>query len=67
MPIAQINMLEGRTDDQKRILIAKVTDAIQEALNAPRSSIRVLLNELPKTQWGIEGVTVADREAAAKQ
>ena len=67
MPIANISILEGRTDDQKRLLIAKVTDAIAEALNAPKPNIRVLIQEVPKTQWGIEGQTVADREAAAKK
>ena len=32
MPFAQIYMLEGRTEDQKRAVIEKVTQALQEAV-----------------------------------
>ena len=57
MPFAQIHILEGRTDDQKRALIEKVTDAIVESLNAPRESVRIIVSDVPKTQWGIGGQT----------
>ena len=30
MPIVQIDLLEGRTVEQKRAMVAKVTEAIQE-------------------------------------
>ena len=36
MPIVEITMIEGRTPEAKRRLIAKVTDAIVEAIEAPR-------------------------------
>lgn len=32
MPFAQIYLLEGRTEDQKRAVIEKVTQALQEAV-----------------------------------
>ena len=32
MPFAQIHMIEGRTEDQKRAVIEKVTQALHEAL-----------------------------------
>ena len=57
MPFAQIHILEGRTDEQKRVLIEKVTDAIVESLNAPRESVRIIDSDVPKTQWGIGGQT----------
>ena len=31
MPFAQIYLLEGRTEDQKRVVIEKITDALCEA------------------------------------
>lgn len=55
MPIAQINMMEGRTDEQKEALIQEVTDAIVRALDAPEESVRVLINEMPKQHFGIAG------------
>ncbi|OZB11043.1 MAG: 2-hydroxymuconate tautomerase [Marinobacter sp. 34-60-7] len=55
MPIAQINILEGRTDEQKEALIHEVTDAIVRSLDAPVESVRVIINEMPKQHFGIAG------------
>lgn len=57
MPIARISIMEGRTDEQKAALIAAVTEAIHESIGAPVETIRVLVEEVPKTQWGIAGKT----------
>jgi len=55
MPIATIHILEGRTDSQKERLIIKMTEAIEEAIGAPRQSIRIIINEMPKQHFGIAG------------
>ena len=55
MPVAQINILEGRTDEQKEALIHEVTDAIVRSLDAPVESVRVIINEMPKQHFGIAG------------
>jgi len=60
MPLAQIYMLQGRTDEQKKAVIEKVTQAIMEAVSAPRENVRVIIQEIPKTQWGIGGKTAKD-------
>jgi 4-oxalocrotonate tautomerase len=60
MPFAQIYMMEGRSDDQKRAVIEKVTAALVEAVNAPKENVRVWITEVPKTQWGIAGVPAKD-------
>lgn len=60
MPLAQIHILEGRSEDQKRAVIEKVTDALCEALSAPRESVRVLIAEMPKSNWGIGGKSAQD-------
>ncbi len=58
MPIATINLVEGRTDEQKERLIEKVTLAIHEAIDAPIASVRIILNEMPKQHFGIAGESV---------
>lgn len=58
MPIATINIVEGRSDEQKEKLIEKVTFAIHEAIDAPISNVRVILNEMPKQHFGIAGQSV---------
>jgi 4-oxalocrotonate tautomerase len=57
MPIAQIHIVEGRTDEQKETLIREVSEAISRSLDAPLSTVRVIITEMPKTQFGIGGVT----------
>jgi 4-oxalocrotonate tautomerase len=60
MPFAQIYMLEGRSEDQKRAVIEKVTQALQEAAGAPKETIRVWIHDVPKQNWGIAGVSAKD-------
>jgi 4-oxalocrotonate tautomerase len=60
MPFAQIHILEGRTEEQKRAVIEKVTAALVDALGAPVEAVRVLITEVPKTQWGIGGKSAKD-------
>lgn len=56
MPFAQIYMLEGRTEEQKRAVIEKLTQALVEAIGAPKESVRVWRHDVPKENWGIAGV-----------
>lgn len=60
MPFAQIYILEGRTEEQKRQVIEKVTAALVEALGAPVKNVRVWIHDVPKTNWGIAGETAKD-------
>jgi 4-oxalocrotonate tautomerase len=60
MPFAQIYMIEGRTDDQKRAVIERVTQALQDAVGAPKENIRVWIHDVPKQNWGIAGVSAED-------
>jgi len=53
VPFAQIYLLEGRTEDQKRVVIEKVTDALCEAVGAPRDNVRVWIHVVPKINWRI--------------
>ena len=61
MPLAQITLVEGTSESQKRALIAKITDAIAESLDQPPQAVRVLLHELPAVHWGVAGVSMKDR------
>ena len=60
MPFAQIHMIEGRTEDQKRAVIEKVTQALHEAVGAPKETIRILISEVPSTNWVIGGTPAKD-------
>jgi len=60
MPFAQIYLIEGRTEEQKRAVIEKVTDALVEALGAPKENVRVWIHDVPKSNWGIAGKSAKD-------
>ena len=55
MPILQVNMMEGRSEEQKERLIEELTVACVRALDAPQESVRVMINEMPKQHFGIGG------------
>ncbi|NMM38402.1 MAG: 4-oxalocrotonate tautomerase family protein [Glaciimonas sp.] len=60
MPICQIYLLEGRTVEQKRMLIAKITKAMFEAIGAKPETVRVILTEMPKEHFGIGGKSAGE-------
>lgn len=57
MPIINVDMLEGRDDATRERLIAEITDAAVRALGAPRETVRVILHEVPKQNFGIGGIS----------
>jgi len=58
MPLAQIYMGPGRSDAVKQQLIEKVTKAMQETLGPLKQPVWVVINEVPLSQWGVDGVPV---------
>jgi 4-oxalocrotonate tautomerase len=60
MSFAQIYMIEGRTEEQKRAVIEKVSAALVEATGAPIANVRVWIQDVPKENWGIAGVSAKD-------
>lgn len=63
MPIVTINMLEGRTKEQKTNLIKNVSSVVMETLGAPPESVRVIINEMPFDHYGIAGLPVLEYRA----
>lgn len=61
MPFAQVYMVKGRTEEQLKAVIEKVSAALVEATGAPKEAIRVWITEVPNTHWGIAGQTAKDR------
>lgn len=57
LPLVHIHIMEGRTPDKIEALHKNVTNAVSETLNAPKENIRVIITEVPKTHWGIGGVS----------
>lgn len=61
MPYVTVKMLEGRTEDQKRALVEKVTEAVSETTGAPTEKVVVFIEDLPKSHYGVNGKLASDQ------
>lgn len=66
MPIIQVHLMEGRSREQKRRMVAAITDATVEALGVAPDSVRILIHELQPEHYALAGVTAADRPLSAR-
>jgi 4-oxalocrotonate tautomerase len=57
MSIIQVFFIAGRTDAQKERLISALTDAAVAHGGIARDDVRVILNDIPNTEYGIAGKT----------
>jgi 4-oxalocrotonate tautomerase len=62
MPLVEIRLLEGRTDEQKKVLLTAVTTAVHEAIGAPLETIRVWIQEVSPKEFMAAGVLAADKK-----
>ena len=63
MPIIQVNISEGRTDEQKAAAMAAITDAVVRTLDVRPEQVRILINEVSPKNYSIAGETMAMRMA----
>jgi 4-oxalocrotonate tautomerase len=61
MPNVTIEWLEGRTVEQKRKVIAGITDLLVEAADARREAVQVTFRDMSRDNWGRGGLLAIDR------
>jgi 4-oxalocrotonate tautomerase len=67
MPYVNIQITrEGATPDQKRRLIAGVTDLLVDVLGKDPATTFVLIDEVATEDWGIGGVPVEEYRARSR-
>ncbi|MEK5331316.1 MULTISPECIES: 2-hydroxymuconate tautomerase [unclassified Lysinibacillus] len=62
MPFIQVTFIEGRTSEQKEQLIEEISKTVSSVFDAPLETIRVCLNEIPSSHWGISGKSIQRRQ-----
>ena len=60
MPILQVEILKGRTVEQKREMVRKVTDAVTETLNCPKEAVSIIIREMEWENFAKAGVLKVD-------
>lgn len=61
MPIVQVELLKGRTLEQKRALVEKVTEAISESVNCPKEAVSIIIREMETENFAKGGVLRSDK------
>ena len=62
MPVVTVQMWSGRTQKQKRALVRAITDAMVQHADARPTNLHVIIQEVPKENWGLAGVMGDERK-----
>jgi len=60
MPYVTVKMIEGRTEEQKRALVEKVTEAVCETVDVPKEKVVVFIEEMSKNHYAVAGKRLSD-------
>ena len=61
MPLIEVHLLEGRTDEQKKALLTAITKAVHDSIGAPIDTIRICKEEFPRQAYMAAGVWYGDK------
>lgn len=61
MPLVTIHMYEGRTVEQKRELVAAVTDAVVRIAKTTPEATDVVIIDVPRHNWSRAGKLASDQ------
>ena len=62
MPIIHVHLYEGRTLEQKRKLVAAITDAVVKSVDAKPESVHILLHDMSKNNVSVAGVLRSEKK-----
>ncbi|MBI4195111.1 MAG: tautomerase family protein [Betaproteobacteria bacterium] len=62
MPVVTVQMWTGRSVEQKRKLVAAITDAMVEHAGCKPDHLHVIIQDVPKDSWGRAGRLGIDNE-----
>ncbi|RFB17229.1 4-oxalocrotonate tautomerase [Bacillus sp. HNG] len=62
MPYVTVKMLEGRTEEQKKALVEKITAAVTETTGASVDKVVVFIEEMTKNHYAVAGKRLSDQE-----
>lgn len=63
MAHVEVTLLEGRTVEQKRRAVKRVTEVLQEELNVNPEKLTIAFIEVPRHSYARSGVLISDRGA----
>lgn len=55
MPIVHVDMIKGRTDEQKKGLVEDIVKAVETHTGASKDAITVIINDIEKSNIATKG------------
>ena len=62
MSIVRVDMIKGRTIEQKRSMVKEVTEAMVKTLNCKKEAVRIIITEKEKEDLGVGGILRSDTD-----
>lgn len=63
MPIVQVHLLEGRTNEQKKNLVREVTSSICSSLGVKPEQVRIILSEMNPGDYSVGGELFSEKRS----
>ncbi|KYK22239.1 4-oxalocrotonate tautomerase [Thermoplasmatales archaeon SG8-52-4] len=60
MPIIHVNVWEGFGEEKTKTVIKEITKVFVD-LGIPARAVEIIVHEIPKSHWGIEGETALEK------
>lgn len=61
MPIVQVEIIKGRTLEQKRQMVQEVTAAISNTLACPPEAVNIIIREMEKENYAQGGKLYSEK------
>ncbi len=61
MPTLRVEMMEGRTPEQKKALVQALTQAVVQTLGTKAESVDILIYDIKRQDWATGGVQWSEK------
>ncbi|WP_028602134.1 2-hydroxymuconate tautomerase [Ottowia thiooxydans] len=61
MPTVRVEMLSGRTPEQKKALATSLTQVMVDTAGVSPASVHVIFTDIDSTDWAVAGEMLSDR------
>ncbi|WP_430612266.1 2-hydroxymuconate tautomerase [Enterococcus sp. DIV0876] len=55
MPFIHVELVEGRSEEQLSAMMKEITEAVHKNTGAPKEHIHVIINEMKKGTYAVNG------------
>lgn len=67
MPIIEMHLMQGRTQEQKRAVAAAISEAVTRTLGVGPEQVRLLITEHGAEDFSVGGITAGMKREASGQ